>query len=151
MEKDSLTNNLTALVRYTDKILHYNFETEGNFVVQLEAFDSQSICVDTTRIYNVRIGKSYIQIPNVFSPGSSVGVNDEFRIAYTSIISFKASIYNRWGNLLYQWADPARGWDGRVNGKFVPTGAYFVIVEYTDSHRKKHTESSDINILRAKE
>jgi gliding motility-associated-like protein len=152
-ERDSLTGNLTTLVRYTDKILRYNFEKEGTFIVSLEVIDRQSVCVDTTKenIISVIIGKTYVQIPNAFSPGSSVGVNDEFRIAYTSITSFRASIYNRWGNLLYQWTDPAKGWDGRVNGKFVPTGAYFVIVEYTDAHGKKRSASRDVNILRAKE
>ncbi|GHT07404.1 hypothetical protein FACS189432_02650 [Bacteroidia bacterium] len=150
-ERDSLTDNLTTLVRYTDKVLRYNFEKEGTFIVQLEVIDRQSVCVDTTNTFSVFIDKTYIQIPNAFSPGSSVGVNDELRIAYTSITSFKASIYNRWGNLLYQWTDPAKGWDGRVNGKFVPTGAYFVIVEYTDAHGKKRSKSRDVNILRAKE
>jgi gliding motility-associated-like protein len=139
-----------TLVRYTDKTLRYNFDRSGTFRVSLEVMDSRSACVDTSVVFNVITGETFVRIPNAFSPGSSVGVNDEFRISYRSVVAFRASIFNRWGNLLYRWTDPARGWDGRVNGKFVPTGVYYVVVEYTDARGKKHTDSRDVNILREK-
>jgi len=148
---DSATNTLTEKVRYTEKVLQYNFEQNGSYVVSLEVSDGQSVCVDTTQSFPIVIDNTLLQIPNAFSPGSSIGVNDELRVAYTSLIAFKASIYNRWGNLLFQWTDPAKGWDGRVNGKFVPTGVYFVIVEYKDSNGKNRTMSKAVNVLRAKE
>jgi gliding motility-associated-like protein len=149
-KRDLNTGAMTDIIRYTDKTARFNFDQEGAYIAQLEVFDSKSLCVDTSQVFNISIGKTYIKIPNAFSPGSSIGINDEFKIAYTSITSFKASVYNRWGNLLFQWTDPSKGWDGRVNGKFVPTGTYYVIVEYTDSEGKKRTDSSDINILREK-
>jgi len=149
-QQDSLTGDLTAKVRYTDKILRYNFDQNGNYVVALEVSDAQSICVDTTQVFNILIDNTVIKIPNAFSPGSSIGVNDELKIAFTSLITFKASIYNRWGNLLFQWNDPSKGWDGRVNGKFVPTGVYYVIVEYKDSLGRNRTASRAVNLLRGK-
>ncbi|MDR0768735.1 MAG: gliding motility-associated C-terminal domain-containing protein, partial [Dysgonamonadaceae bacterium] len=90
-------------------------------------------------------------IPNVFSPGSSRGANDELKIQFRSVLSFRASVYNRWGNLLYQWTDPAKGWNGMVNGKYVPTGVYFVVVEYTDSEGKKRKTARDVSILRERD
>jgi gliding motility-associated-like protein len=151
MERDSITGAMNTLLRYTDKVLRWTFDKDGTFVVQLEVIDSKSVCVDTTQVFPISIGRTYIKIPNAFSPGSSRGINDELRIAYTSITSFKATIFNRWGRLLYQWTDPSKGWDGRVSGKFVPTGAYYIIVEYTNSKGEKRTVSQDVNILRAKE
>jgi gliding motility-associated-like protein len=151
VKKREANGTLTNIVHYPgNTTLKYNFETDGTFVVSLQVSNGQSSCVDTSQVFNVEIGETIVKIPNAFSPGSSVGVNDEFRIAYKSITSFKATIFNRWGNVLYTWTDPSKGWDGRVNGKFVPTGAYYVIVEYTDSKGKKHRESSDVNILRGK-
>ena len=150
IQQDSITGALTTLVRYTDKVLRYNFERDGNYFVNLEVSDGQSICVDTTQTFNVMIESTVIKIPNAFSPGSSIGVNDELRVSFSSVITFKASVYNRWGNLLFQWNDPAKGWDGRVNGKFVPTGAYYVIVEYKDSSGKTRTMSRAVNVLREK-
>ena len=150
MQQDSITGAMTMIVRYTDKILRYNFERDGMYRVELEVIDGQSICVDTTQFFNVMIESTVVKIPNAFSPGSSIGVNDELRVSFSSVITFKATVYNRWGNLLFQWSDPSKGWDGRVNGKFVPTGAYLVVVEYKDSTGKARTMSKMVNVLRAK-
>lgn len=147
-QQDSITGKLTDKVRYTDRILRYNFDQNGRYVVSLEVSDGQSVCVDTTNVFSVVIDNTVVKIPNAFSPGSSIGINDELKIAYTSITAFKASVYNRWGNLLFQWTDPSKGWDGRVNGKFVPTGAYLVVVEYKDSNGKNRTASRMVNVLR---
>jgi len=150
MQQDSITGAMTTIVRYTDKLLRYNFDRNGFYRIALDVSDGQYVCVDTTQIFDIMIDNTVIKIPNAFSPGSSIGVNDELRISFTSLITFKASVYNRWGNLLFQWNDPAKGWDGRVNGKFVPTGVYYVIVEYKDSSGKNRSMSRAVNVLRAK-
>ena len=150
LQQDTTTYEMKTIVRVTDnKVLRYNFEQDGIYRVELEVKDRQSMC-DTTHFFDVVINSTVIKIPNAFSPGSSTGVNDELKIAFTSAITFKASVYNRWGNLLFQWSDPAKGWDGRVNGKYVPTGAYTVVVEYKDSTGKNRTMSRTVNVLRAK-
>jgi len=150
-QQDSITGAMTAIVRYTDKLLRYNFDRNGIYHVALDVSDGQFACVDTTQFFDIVIDNTVIKIPNAFSPGSSIGVNDELRISFTSIITFKASVYNRWGNLLYQWSDPTKGWDGRVNGKFVPTGVYYVIVEYKDTSGKNRSMSRAVNVLRSKD
>ncbi|MDR2086261.1 MAG: gliding motility-associated C-terminal domain-containing protein [Dysgonamonadaceae bacterium] len=147
---DSATGNRNTIVRYTDKTLSYNFEDSGDFEVQLEVMDSRSVCVDTTLFYTVNIGETELEVPNFFSPGTSIGSNDEFRVSYKSILSFQCSIFNRWGNLLYQWNDPAKGWDGRVGGRFVPTGAYIYVIEYKGTDGVMKTKKGTVNILRSK-
>jgi len=147
---DSISGVISAFVRY-EKILDYQFVQDGYYRVTLEVSDRQSICVDSTQSFNLMIESTVIKIPNAFSPGSSIGVNDELKISFSSVFDFKASVYNRWGNLLFQWSDPAKGWDGRVNGKFVPTGAYYVIVEYKDASGKNRTMSRAVNVLRVKD
>ncbi|MDR0506697.1 MAG: gliding motility-associated C-terminal domain-containing protein [Dysgonamonadaceae bacterium] len=144
------TGNMEIISRYTGKVFQYNFVESGDYKAMLEVVDSKSVCKDTTQVFPVMIGETDIQIPNFFSPGSTAGVNDEFRVSYKSISNFKCSIFNRWGNLLYQWNDPAKGWNGTVAGKFVPTGVYFYIIEYTDSNGKKQVKKGSINILRSK-
>jgi gliding motility-associated-like protein len=148
--KDPVTGNSNTIARPTDKVFHHIFEESGDYTVRLEVFDSKSICADTTQVFKVTIEDTNLQAPNFFSPGSSIGSNDEFRVSYKSIVSFKCSIFNRWGNLLYQWDDPARGWDGRVGGRFVPTGVYFYVIEYKGTDGKKKVKSGDINVLRSK-
>ena len=147
---DAITGEENTIVRYTEKELQYNFTESGQFLVTLEVMDRQSTCINSTQYFNINIGETEIEIPNFFSPGSTIGSNDEFKVSYKSIINFKCSIFNRWGNLLYQWTDPAKGWDGKVHGKFVPTGVYYYIIEYKGADGKTHTKSGDINVLRSK-
>jgi len=149
LQRNSKNGEMTTIVRQPDKVLRYNFVQEGFYRVELKVNDG-SPCFDSIPPFIVTIDSTVIKIPNAFSPGSSIGVNDELRIAFSSVIAFKASVYNRWGNLLFQWSDPSRGWDGRVNGKFVPTGVYYVIVEYKDSSGKNKTMSRAVNVLRTK-
>jgi gliding motility-associated-like protein len=143
------TGDSTTIVRYTGKSITYKFEESGNFIAQLEVINAQSTCSDNSQFFRIYVEDSSLRLPNAFSPGSSIGSNDEYKVSYKSLISFKASIFNRWGNLLYQWNDPAKGWDGRVNGKFVPTGVYFIIVEAKGADGKTYKMSKDINILRS--
>jgi gliding motility-associated-like protein len=139
-----------TLLRYTGKSVTYTFEESGDFTATLEVIGVGSVCNNDVESYDIHIGSSDLQLPNAFSPGSSFGSNDIYRVSYKSLTSFKASIYNRWGNLLFHWEDPAQGWDGRVNGRFVPAGVYFIVVEATGADGKKYSQSSDINILRKK-
>lgn len=150
-KRDDATMKYNTIINYTDKVLRYTFSEDAAYRVMLEVIDANAMCVDSIEVVSFIIGETQMILPNAFSPGSSVGVNDIYKVYYSSILSFKASIYNRWGNLLYQWTDPNAGWDGRVHGKYVPTGVYFIIVEYTDSSGKKKSASRDINIIRKKE
>ncbi|GAB6007577.1 T9SS type B sorting domain-containing protein [Dysgonomonas reticulitermitis] len=135
------------VARYTDKDIRYTFGQSGDFVVTLEVADRNSICVDTTSV-SVKVTESDLDVPNYFSPGNPSGSNAEFRVAYKSLVKFKCTIFNRWGTKLYQWTDPAKGWDGKYNGKYVNTGVYFYVIEAEGSDGIKYKKGGDINILR---
>ena len=85
-----------------------------------------------------------------FSPGTSTGVNDAFRVAYKSLVNYKIWIFNRWGNELYHSTNPTQGWDGKKSGKYVPPGVYFYVIEATGSDGVKYNKKGSINILRPK-
>lgn len=139
------------IARYTDQEFTYEFTEGGNFnyKVVLEVADQTSSCIDTASV-SFTVSESWLDIPNYFSPGDSPGSNDEFRVAYKSLVQFKCTIFNRWGVKLYEWSDPAKGWDGKYKGKYVNTGVYFYVIEATGSEGKKYKEAGDINILRSR-
>jgi gliding motility-associated-like protein len=73
-----------------------------------------------------------LQMPNAFTPNGD-GRNDVFRIpAFLQIILVNFSVYNRWGERIFSTANSAEGWDGTLNGRFQPAGAYVWRVEYHD-------------------
>jgi gliding motility-associated-like protein len=73
-----------------------------------------------------------LRMPNAFTPNGD-GRNDVFRIpAFLQIILVNFSVYNRWGERVFSTANSAEGWDGTLNGRFQPAGAYVWRVEYQD-------------------
>jgi gliding motility-associated-like protein len=128
---------------------NFTFLTAGKYAVSLEVKDRSNTCEKIDSIL-IDIGESYLRIPNAFSPGASPGVNDEFRVVYKSLVSFKAWIFNRWGVELFQWDDPAKGWDGKKGGKYVSPGVYFYIIEARGSDGRRYKEKGSINIIRPK-
>jgi gliding motility-associated-like protein len=145
-KKDGKTETVLS---FTSRIMDYTFRDEGIFTVILEVGDRTGKCNKTDSVL-IEIGEPYLSVPNAFSPGTSLGVNDEFKVAYKSLVSFKGWIFNRWGAEMFYWTDPAKGWDGKKNGKYVPPGVYFYVIEAKGSNGKNHLEKGHINIIRPK-
>ncbi len=92
-------------------------------------------CQDARSITIERLVADVV-IPNIFSPNND-GSNDNFLIFVPDKLSAtikNMSIYDRWGNLVYQVKDvqpndPVIGWDGRLNGRIMNPGVYVYAVE----------------------
>lgn len=138
------------LVRFTGEELDYTFDKFGEYVAELEVSDRTGTCSDNLNSFEIKIVESSLEIPNAFSPGTSPGVNDEFRVAYKSLVRFNGTIFNRWGVEMFHWTDPAQGWDGKKGGKYVPPGVYFYIIEAEGAEGSKYKRKGSINILRPK-
>lgn len=98
---------------------------------------------------SVSISESKLEFPNAFSPNGD-GINDIYKAkdGYRSIIEFHATIFNRWGQKLYSWDDPAEGWDGKFHGKDVKQGVYFVLVKARGADGRRFNIKKDVNLLR---
>lgn len=139
-------NTEIIVATYTIQDITYTFYESGDYLIKLEAGRLNSDCV--VEVYKeLSIPISALDAPNFFSPLSSPGINDEFKVTYQSIVKFRATIFNRWGVKLYQWTDPDRGWDGKYKGKYVNPGVYFYIIEATGSDGRKYVKKGDINVL----
>ena len=77
------------------------------------------------------------------------GYNDIYKVkeGYQSIVSFKAVIFNRWGQKLYAWDTLDGGWDGKFHGKTVKDGVYFVVVNARGADGKEYKIRKDVNVL----
>ncbi len=145
------------LVRYEEET-SVTFTTAGNHYAELWAtFVMDGDTVQYTDDYwteegtpiSISISESKLEMPNAFSPNGD-GINDVYKAkeGYQSIVSFKATIFSRWGQKLYSWTDPAEGWDGKYNGKDVAQGVYFVLVEARGADGKRYNIKRDVNLLR---
>ncbi len=137
------------IVRYTDKNIKYTFNNAGTFKVVLEVADGSSVCADTANV-QLSISESELKIPNILIPDANSEEARVFKVTYKSLVKFKCTIFNRWGNKLYEWTDPAQGWDGKYNGRYVNTGVYFYAIDALGSEGKHYKEAGDINVIRRK-
>lgn len=134
------------VARYMDKSFTYTFNNSGDYTIILEVANRSSSCPDTTSI-QFSISESALDAPNYLA----VGGDKEFKVYYKSLVKFKCSIFNRWGNKIYEWTDPAKGWDGKYKGSYVSTGVYFYIITAEGSDGRKYKLDGDINVLRSKQ
>ncbi|MCD8317781.1 MAG: gliding motility-associated C-terminal domain-containing protein [Paraprevotella sp.] len=137
-----------------DENLDYTFTESGTFYVQLYAtFVSGNDTIvfpeeGAAEPFTVSISESVLEFPNAFSPNGD-GYNDVYKVkeGYKSIVSFKAVIFNRWGQKLYSWDTLDGGWDGKFHGKTVKDGVYFVVVNALGSDGKEYKIRKDVNVL----
>ena len=133
------------------------FNNAGTFVAKLRVYSTLGTksCTndedeEDKRTFKISITETEIVVPNAFSPGTTPGVNDIFKVKYKSVVDFKGWVFNRWGNELFHWTDITQGWDGMYRGKYVPAGAYYYLIEYTGTDGKKRVKKGDINVFRSK-
>lgn len=78
-----------------------------------------------------------IDIPTGFTPNND-GFNDLFILpGISSNNPASIQVFNRWGNLVYERSNYENNWDGySKNGKELPDGTYFVIVDFINDGKK---------------
>ncbi len=103
---------------------HYtiNLPPPSNYQASLTSFSNTSCVVHRPVIY----------IPNAFSPGSNVGVNETFKptLIYSDPHDYKMTIFNRWGAEIFSTNDPNIGWDGTEHGEPATMGGYAYLIQF---------------------
>ncbi|GHT52544.1 hypothetical protein AGMMS49982_13040 [Bacteroidia bacterium] len=146
IDRDTREKKPNPITRTTQSFTDV-FQRAGLFQIWLETVpDTESI-----PCFSLNIDEADLKLPNTFSPNGD-GVNDIYKVSSKSIVRSKVSIYNRLGKLLYSWRGESlkdwEGWDGKVNGKYVQAGVYFIIIDATGADGRVYKLSSDINVLR---
>ncbi len=79
-------------------------------------------------------------LPNAFTPNAD-SVNDTYKGVgiLDGAEDFQLTIWNRWGEMIFETNDPDEGWNGRKynSEEESPDGVYVVIVTYTEPRGEK--------------
>ena len=147
-----------VIVHRFEEDMEYTFLHSGAFIVELRAtfvLDGDTITYpaegEQPTTFSVSVQQSQLEMPNAFSPNGD-SWNNTYRVKkHQSIVEFKATIFNRWGQKLYSWNDVNGEWDGKVNGKKVKDGVYFVNVVAKGADGRVYHIRKDINVLTSAE
>ncbi|WP_417603569.1 gliding motility-associated C-terminal domain-containing protein [Owenweeksia hongkongensis] len=91
----------------------------GNYLLEVDntcEFEDYSFEVDDDGC------EMLLFVPNAFTPDGD-GINDCFKVSVIQYVSYTISIFNRWGQMIYQNNNPEECWDGSYDGVTVP-GVY---------------------------
>jgi gliding motility-associated-like protein len=119
--------------------------TAGTYIVT--ASNECGTYKDSVRI-QVQNCDCKIFIPNVFSPNGD-GNNDTYGIQLAcQTAQYSLSIYNRYGQRIYQSTSPTAAWDGTYNGQPLDAGTYFYYIKLKGPTGTEMEHKGDIMLIR---
>ncbi len=110
-------------------------------------------CLDTASLLISVIQDISVFVPNAFTPD-----NDEFNQYFNPILSkgfklgtYHLTIFNRWGQIVFESFNSSFGWDGTYNGEYCQDGTYIwkisVDEERTGENRLYH---GHVNLIKGR-
>jgi gliding motility-associated-like protein len=88
-----------------------------------------------------------ISVPNAFSPNND-GINDRWEIpGLNGYTSSQVSVFNRWGQQVFHSSGYNISWDGKYNGKPLPVGTYYYMIDLKNDRAAKPFQGA-VTIIR---
>jgi gliding motility-associated-like protein len=122
------------------------FPATATYNVCLNAANDFGCSADTCMDIRALI-KPLVDVPTAFTPGR-FGVNGRITVQGFGISEMHWSIYNRWGQKVYETNNIKSSWDGTFNGKVQPLDVYTYTLDVTFSDGTKYKKTGDITLLR---
>ena len=115
----------------------------AEYTVQLISYNYGKMCSDTTESIVIVKDVVIFYVPNVFTPDG-----DQFNESWKPVFysgydpyNFHLMVFNRWGEIMWESFNAAKGWDGHYgNGGLVEDGTYVWTLEFSESNSDKRQE-----------
>ena len=127
-------------------------EDAALYLVSLTAFNEIG-CTDTATMTIVILKDVGVYVPNSFTPDG-----DEYNHTFYPVLtegfkksSYHMSIYNRWGELVFETYDLSFGWNGTFskNGNQCQTGVYTWVIDVTELKSAENRKfTGHLNLIR---
>jgi gliding motility-associated-like protein len=90
-----------------------------------------------------------IFIPNAFTPNND-GVNDQFKMfgELSNIYFLDISVFDRWGEKVFESNDPNFEWDGTYRGEPAPIGVYIYVATAVFNNGSHRDFKGSVTLLR---
>ncbi|HVZ55084.1 MAG TPA: PKD domain-containing protein [Chitinophagaceae bacterium] len=124
----------------------HQYNATGTFTACLAAFNAAG-CSDTLCKQVETIVNPLVDVPNAFTPNSG-GINSQVKVRGFGIARMKFSIWNRWGQKVFETNDPNIGWDGKFKGVLQPMDVYAYTLDVQFFDGTKTTRKGDITLIR---
>lgn len=134
------------IISYFENPTH-TYQLGGTYTIGL-IVTNEIGCQDSTS-KTIEIKNIDLFVPNSFTPNGD-GINDQFIPIMNSVSSeeYSMTIYNRWGEIIFQTNDIHQGWDGMHQGVLVPiNSSYSYFIRYTNENGKSFQKTGTIHVI----
>lgn len=122
-----LTFSWTPPIGLNDPTIEFPTASPSDDVTYTLTVTTPQGCSASDNVF-VKVLKSLL-IPNIFSPNGD-GSHDRWEIPYLeSYPGCTIEVVNRYGQLVFRSIGYTTPWDGKVNGKDVPVGTYYYVID----------------------
>jgi gliding motility-associated-like protein len=129
---------------------HEYVDEPGTYVIKLIA-NNQAGCKDSIEHTVIIKDELIFYVPNTFTPD-----NDPYNQIFKPVLrsgmdksTYGMTIYNRWGELIFETSEVEYGWDGSYKGNQSPDGLYVWVIQFKDSKSDKiYKYNGSVNLLR---
>ncbi|NJM15876.1 MAG: PKD domain-containing protein [Bacteroidales bacterium] len=125
------------------------YKQEGDYNVTLEAWTEHN-CYDDYELQDAVIVRpsGKIVYPNVFSIQANIEENRQFFPGVLdNVDKYHLTIFNRWGDLVFESHAKDIGWDGYYNGKPAKQDVYIWKVTGTYTNGQTFLKTGDVTLL----
>lgn len=137
---------------YVDDVAQYNHFV-GRFSYQIEGVEGPGNMygfADTTysNIAEV-VQQPLVYVPNAFTPNGS-GLNDYFMpsTGFVDIVDYSFTVFNRWGELLYETNDVHGAWDGKYKSHRCEPGVYVWLLTFKTASGQYIDQKGTVTLIR---
>jgi gliding motility-associated-like protein len=146
------TSNIPPIALSSTNILNPIANPAQTTIYRLTVRDLSGTCLPVFGEVKVNVVQSCINVRNAFTPNGD-GINDlwltyDQNFCLLNGSGVKASVFNRYGSKVYETKDYKNTWDGTYEGKPLPDGTYYAVLEFTLFDGSKQYKRTDVTILR---
>lgn len=103
---------------------------------------------DSINFYSKTCPVHGIYVPNAFTPDGN-GRNDMLKpVIYGTIKKYRFSVFNRWGQMVFNTTDPSRGWSGTTNNNMPIEGTFVWYCTYELEGQRPITEKGAVLLIK---
>lgn len=147
VQTDAVTGNVLDEIPKQQESSHtLDLAAQSAFSFQVKATSSSGNFQSYSNVLNFS-QNAILLIPDAFTPNGDA-YNERFEVKAYFVTNFNMSVFNRWGEVIFNSKNAAEGWDGNTAGGKAPAGYYLYKIELTDSAGKAVSKEGSFLLIR---
>lgn len=133
-----------------DEFITQDLQTIGDFTYKI-IVKNEFGCIDSSFVIITIKDLLTYYVPNTFTPNGDE-LNNTFLPIFSSgfiLESYHFTVYNRWGELIFESYDPKVGWDGSYGNQLAKSDIYTWRINFRDEQKNQiHELNGFINLIK---